>query len=67
MPTGSDWLTPPPWQTDDPEIEYLYTGERLDPENGGYDYGFRDYAPRLARFTAYQAHTGWVCGAVALE
>ncbi len=31
--------------------EYLYTGKRLDPDTGHIDYGFRDYAPRLARFT----------------
>jgi RHS repeat-associated protein len=31
--------------------EYLYTGKRLDPDTGHVDYGFRDYAPRLARFT----------------
>jgi RHS repeat-associated protein len=30
---------------------YLYTGKRLDPETGHYDYGLRDYASRLARFT----------------
>ena len=31
--------------------EYLYTGSRLEPETGLADYGFRDYAPRRARFT----------------
>jgi RHS repeat-associated protein len=30
---------------------YLYTGKRLDPETGHSDYGLRDYASRLARFT----------------
>jgi len=31
--------------------DYLYTGKRQDAATGLYDYGFRDYAPRLARFT----------------
>ncbi len=31
--------------------EYLYTGKRFDPETGLADYGFRDYAASLARFT----------------
>jgi RHS repeat-associated protein len=30
---------------------YGYTGKPVDPETGIYDYGFRDYAPQLARFT----------------
>jgi len=29
----------------------LYNGKRLDPVVGLYDYGFRDYAPELGRFT----------------
>ncbi|MCK4516972.1 MAG: RHS repeat-associated core domain-containing protein, partial [Spirochaetaceae bacterium] len=29
----------------------LYTGKRLEAETGLVDYGYRDYAPRLARFT----------------
>jgi len=32
--------------------DYLYAGKRHDAATGLYDYGFRDYAPRLARFTS---------------
>jgi RHS repeat-associated protein len=31
---------------------YGYTGKPVDPQTGIYDYGFRDYAPQLARFTS---------------
>ena len=34
-----------------PENPYGYTGKPMDPTTGIYDYGFRDYAPELARFT----------------
>lgn len=28
-----------------------YNGKRMDTETGLYDYGFRDYSPKVARFT----------------
>lgn len=33
-----------------PEL-FGYTGQILDPSTGDYDYGYRDYAPRVGRFS----------------
>ena len=49
--TGGNWFADDVVATDNPALQYIFTGRQIDPETGLYNYRARYYHLRLGRFS----------------